>query len=337
MTAFRLPAEYEAQSGVWLTWPGNPETWRHCREAAETAHARLVSTISKYQNVDLICQKSWQTAAKERLKKARANFERITFHDWPANDAWCRDHGPLFLVNEKGEKKIADIPYNAWGGKFPPWDDDDAIAKRVSELRKLPRTRLPIFGEGGAIEVNRQGVMITTESVWLNSNRNPGLTKTEAEAVFAEYFGVKETLWLREGLIGDDTDGHIDTISRFVDDNTVVTVMPEENDPNYEVLRENHDRIAERFKVVTLPHPRTLAVEGFREEVLPATYANFLILNEAVLVPTYGQAGRDEDALHILHDVFPARRIIGLDCTDFIWEGGAIHCLTMQETLGNDE
>lgn len=327
----RLPAEYEPQSGVWLTWPGNPSTWRHCREEAETAHARLTAVISQHQPVDLICQGSWQARARKRLVAARANLDAISFHDWPTNDAWCRDHGPLFVKTGDGGKGIVDFAYNAWGGKFPPWDDDDAVPARVSELRKCPRARLPIFGEGGAVEVNSQGVMITTESVWLNPNRNPGLTRAEAEAVFAEYLGVRETVWLKEGLLGDDTDGHIDTIARFVNDNTVVAVMPDADDPNHRVASENLEVLRGRFEVVPLPHPREMTAEGWGAEVLPATYANFLILNEAVLIPSYRQPGRDEDALHLLHELFPGRDILPVDCADFIWEGGAIHCLTMQE------
>lgn len=331
MPTYRLPAEYEPQSGVWLTWPGNPETWRHCRDEAEPAHAELTAVISRLQPVDLICRKEWQPTARRHLKAARADLGSITFHDWPANDAWCRDHGPVIVKTDDGGRAVMDFPYNAWGGKFPPWDDDDAIARRVSELRNLPCTRLPIFGEGGAIEVNSQGVMLTTESVWLNPNRNPGLTRAGAEKVFAEFLGVQETVWLPEGLRGDDTDGHIDTISRFVNDTTVVTVLPEEDDINYAVMRDNLDFLSERFEVVALPHPRTITAEGWGAEVLPATYANFLILNEAVLIPAYRQPGRDEDALHALFELFPGREILPVDCADFIWEGGAIHCLTMQE------
>jgi len=331
MPPFRLPAEYEPQSAVWLTWPGNPATWTRCRPAAEQAYAAFAAVISRRQPLEITCCAAWQPHARQRLIEAQADLQAITFHDWPSNDAWCRDYGPLFVHTESGGRAVLDLPYNAWGGKFPPWDDDDAIAKRVSELRKLPCHRLPIFGEGGAIEVNRQGVMLTTESVWLNPNRNPGLTKIEAERVFAEFFGVRETFWLPEGMVGDDTDGHIDTITRFVDDDTVVSVLPDESDPNYRILRDNFDKLTERFEVIPLPHPAPIRPENWREELLPATYANFLILNEAVLVPTYRQPERDQDALGVLRETFPGREVLPLDCGDIIWEGGALHCLSMQE------
>src|SRR5690606_23680491 len=181
----------------------------------------------------------------------------------------------------------------AWGGKFSPWEDDDAVAKRVSELRKRPCHRVPKVGEGGAIEVNSQRRMITTASVWLNENRNPGWTREEAEACFSTYLGVENTLWLEEGLIGDDTDGHIDTITRFVNDETVVTSLCASPDPNFRVLQENRARLSEKFRVVDLPHPEAMWKDGER---LPATYANFLILNDAVLVPTYAQPKRDDAA-----------------------------------------
>jgi agmatine deiminase len=329
----RLPAEYEAQSATWLTWPANPETWPGIRDAAENDYATFAATISRFQPLNLICAAPLQANALRRLRAAGVDESRLSLHDWPANDAWCRDHGPLFVHSENGGRAIVDFPYNAWGGKFSPWDDDDAIARRVSDLRKLPRLRVPIFGEGGAVEVNARGVMINTESVWLNPNRNPGLTRAAAEQIFADYLGVTETIWLPEGLVGDDTDGHIDTISRFVDDDTVVTVLPETNDINYPVLRRNVEILQARFNVVSLPLPAPIHMKDWREEVLPATYANFLILNDAVLVPSYAQPTRDDQALGILRDLFPARDVLPIPCENLILEGGALHCLSMQESM----
>lgn len=328
----RLPAEYEPQTALWLTWPGNPHTWADCREAAETAYAHFAAAVSRYQSVEMICNSQWQSAARTRLAAAGADLKAFQFHDWPVNDAWCRDHGPLFVLNENGETEIVDFQYNAWGGKFSPWDDDDAVPARVSELRKRVRHRVPNFGEGGAIEVNRSGLMITTRSVWLNKNRNPGWTPEEAEVCFAEYLGVKETLWLEEGLIGDDTDGHIDTISRFVDDEVVVSSLCEASDPNYAVLQGNLEQLRERLTVVPLPHPRALWKNGER---LPATYANFLILNEAVLVPTYAQPEEDERALGCLRELFPGREVVGVPSEVLIREGGSLHCLSMQQAAEN--
>lgn len=331
MPSLRLPAEYEPQRAVWLTWPGNPLTWPETRPAAESAYAHFVATVSRLQPVELICRAPWQPAAVRHLRERDADLSNITLHDWPANDAWCRDHGPLFVKNESGGLEIVDFTFNAWGGKFPPWEDDDAVPRRVSELRKLPRHRLPTVGEGGAIEVNRRGDLITTESVWLNANRNPGLTRKKAEKLFAEVLGVSRTVWLPDGLIGDDTDGHIDTLSRFVDDASVVTALPERHDPNYDTLARNANLLSEWFQTVPLPLPDPIRPEAWREEVLPATYANFLVLNRAVLVPTYAQPARDDRALGILTDLFATREVIGVPCEDLVLEGGALHCLGMQE------
>jgi agmatine deiminase len=332
MNTLRLPAEFEAQRAVWLSWPGNPATWPDTRPAAEAAYARYVAAISRFQPVELICQAAWQSTARLRLREAKADFQVISFHDWPTDDAWCRDHGPLFVYNATGDLEIIDFRFNAWGGKFP-YAADDEVPRRVSEGRNLTRHRLPTVGEGGAIEVNSRGLMVTTESVWLNANRNPGITQAQVEAVFGDYLGVKETLWLKQGLIGDDTDGHIDTISRFVDDDTVVTSLCKESDPNYKVLRENLERLQTRLEVRCLPHPDPIRLQGWREEVLPATYANFLILNEAVLVPSYNQPESDSLALGILGEVFAGRQVLGIPCEDIILEGGALHCLSMQEPL----
>jgi len=324
----RLPAEYEPQSALWLSWPGNPKTWPDCRSALEQAYAVYAERVSRYQPVEMICCGEWQSVAKMRLKEAGADVQDFTFHDWPVNDTWCRDHGPLFVVNGDGEIEIVDFTYNAWGGKFCPWEADDDIPRRISELRKRRRHRVPKVGEGGAIEVNGQGQMITTSSVWLNENRNPGWSREEAEICFRKYLGVTETLWLEEGLIGDDTDGHIDTITRFVNDSTVVTSICERSDPNYSVLSKNAERLNTRLDVVELPHPEGMWKDG---EQLPATYANFLMLNDAVLVPTYSQPKQDEKALGGLQELFPGREVLGIPSDLFIREGGSLHCLSMQE------
>jgi len=328
----RLPAETEPQRAVWLTWPGNPATWPDTRARAEAAHARFAAAISHHQPVELICAARHQTRALQALRAQSADLDRVTLHDWPSDDTWCRDHGPLFVHNtDTGGLELVDFTYNAWGGKFSPWNADDDIPRRVSELRNLPRHRLPNIGEGGALEINTRGVLLTTESVWLNTNRNPGWTRADAEDVFHRFLGVTETLWLPEGLVGDDTDGHIDTLTRFTDDDTVVTVTAGPDDPNHAVLQHNADLLADRFNVVPLPLPEPIRPDNWREAVLPATYANFLVLNHAVLVPTYAQPRNDDRALGILTDLFPRRHVLGIPCEDLILEGGALHCLSMQE------
>lgn len=296
----------------------------------EASYAAFAAAITRWQLVRLICKKDWQPHATTLLRKARANFKQIEWVDLPSNDAWTRDHGPLFVHGAAG-LEIIDLEYNAWGGKFPPWDLDNAIPSAVAKNKHLPLHRSSIVGEGGALEINSQGTLITTESVWLNANRNPDASKGKIEAAFKTLFGVERTVWLPAGLLGDDTDGHIDTLTRFVDDETVVTVTTDENDPNFPVLEHNRTILEKHFRVVPLPLPDPIQPEGWREEFLPATYANFLILNQAVLVPTYRQHARDEDTLDLLHSLFPGREVLGVDAADLIWEGGALHCLSMQE------
>jgi agmatine deiminase len=294
----------------------------------EKDYAHMVAEISRRQAVELICPDLWWPGAEARLRAADTHLQAVTRHSWPVNDAWCRDHGPLFVIDEQG-LAIVDLPFNAWGGKFSPWQEDDAIAARVAEERQLPCHRAPWTGEGGALEINTQGVLLTTESVWFNSNRNPGLQRETAEDMFASCFGVTETLWLPEGLIGDDTDGHIDTLTRFVDDDTVATVLPAKDDPNYASMSRNADKLRERFTVVPLPHPAPMPhADG---HPLPATYANFLLLNDAILVPTYAQPRQDARALDLLQELYPGREVVPIPSERFIQEGGGPHCLTMQE------
>lgn len=325
----RLPAETEPQHAIWLTWPGNPATWPGHRRAVERDHARLAAEISRRQHLDLICPDSRWPAAERELRDAGADFRQLTRHAWPVNDAWCRDHGPLFVHTVEGGRAIVDFSYNAWGGKYPSWENDDAVARRVSELRNLPRHRLAIFGEGGALEINSRGVLLTTESVWFNPNRNPGLSRQRAETLFANTLGATETLWLPGGLLEDDTDGHIDTLARFIDDHTVAAPLAESGDPNHSVLDRNAGILRERFDLAPLPHPAPMRSRNGRP--LPATYANFLVLNRAVLVPTFAQPVRDARAMDVFRELFPAREIVAIPSETFIQEGGGPHCLAMHE------
>jgi agmatine deiminase len=261
----------------------------------------------------------------------------VFFHDNPTNDAWCRDHGPIFVHRQsagKTEEAILDWGYNAWGGKYPPYDLDDVIPTRIGRELGIPVYYPGMVLEGGSIDVNGRGTLLTTEACLLNPNRNPQLDREAIEASLRRHLGVRNILWLGDGIAGDDTDGHIDDLTRFVDPTTVVTVVEEDPaDQNYEPLQKNLERLRTMrdqdgtpLRVVTLPMPRPIHQEGQR---LPASYANFYIANGLVLLPTYDPE-RDAEAQATLQGLFPGRDVVGIDCTDLVWGLGAFHCVTQQ-------
>lgn len=336
----RFPAEWEPQSAVWFSWPANPNTWPDRLHHIQAIFARMLSAVSQCETVRLNCAKPLQDNARRLLLAEKAQLDRIEFFDIPTNDVWCRDHGPTFVKDSSsGSLAIVDWKYNAWGGKFPPWDLDDAVPARIAEALRLPIRRAPIFCEGGGIESNGQGILLTTECVMLNPNRNPDIKKLEVENLFKEYLGIHTTFWLGEGMTTDDTDGHIDTLARFFKPDGIVAIQETNSkDPDYRNLQENIERIqgfrtptGGRFDLALLPQPDPVFAEGTRTERLPATYANFLILNGAVLVPTYGQPKRDSHALGLLGELFPKRKIIGMDSLEILREGGSFHCLSQQQ------
>jgi agmatine deiminase len=262
-------------------------------------------------------------------------MERISFHRISTNEPWCRDHGPIFLTRDVDPKlAIVDWDYNAWGNKYPPFDLDEAVPTRVAQFLYLPVFYPRMILEGGSIDGNGAGALLTTESCLLNANRNPQLSRGEIEQRLRDYLGVREILWLGDGIAGDDTDGHIDDLARFVSERTVVTVVEENrDDENYKPLHENLARLREmkidnrKIDIITLPMPKKIVREGLR---LPASYANFYIANTCVLVPMFADPN-DEAALSILRDVFPNRLTIGIDCRELIWGLGTFHCLTQQQ------
>jgi agmatine deiminase len=255
--------------------------------------------------------------------------------DYPTNDVWCRDYGPTFLKNDvTGELAVAHFTYNAWGGKFPPWDNDARIPERIAETFGLRRFEIPIVCEGGALEVNGEGTLITTESVILNANRNPGMSKQTAEKILCDALGCNNVIWLESGLAGDDTDGHVDTQVRFFRKDAVIMAASGIGE-NVHVTRSNRAVLESAgLEIVELPCPPLIPPpEGWREEYLPATYANFLITNKCVLVPVYGFEEEDARALEIIGKCYPAHKIKGINCRDIILEGGALHCLSQQMPL----
>jgi len=272
------------------------------------------------------------------LRAGGVNLDAVRFHFNPTDDAWCRDHGPIYVVrdvNGRRERAINDWGYNAWGGKYLPCDNDDVVPTRIAEEMGEVLFNPGIVMEGGSIDVNGHGTLITTEACLLNPNRNPHLNQSQIEQYLKDYLGVTNILWLGDGIVGDDTDGHVDDLTRFVSAGTVVTVIEDDpQDENYTLLKENYERLltmkdqdGQPLRIVTLPMPGERYVDDQR---VPMSYANFYIANKSVLVPTYRHAN-DAKACEILQRLFPERRVVGLDCTDLIWGLGSIHCVTQQQ------
>jgi agmatine deiminase len=334
---FTMPAEWEEQRAVLLSWPLNPATWEDRRTAVETVYAGFAAAISHFEAVKINCVRSEQPRISKLLSDAGADAARIELPYVPTNDAWCRDHGPVCLVNRSsGARLLNHYLYNSWGGKFPPWDLDAAVPEHAAALLGYERNPVPMVCEGGALESNGAGLLMTTESVMLNPNRNPSMTRAEIGDMLMASLGVDEILWLKGGLFCDDTDGHIDTLARFVNPDTVLACVAPEGSPNAPMLKENlrrlHEyrtRLGRPLDVIPLPLPDPVAPpDGWREETLPASYANYLLVNGAVLVPSYRQPRNDARAAAIIGEAFPGRTVVSIDCADIILEGGALHCLS---------
>ncbi len=332
---YRMPAEWEPHAATWLSWPRRegisfPDSFDRVMPALRAMVEALVESEQVCINV---CDGAHEAEARSVLQGLPTG--RFRFYRIPTNEPWCRDHGPIFLTRERDPKLvIADWGYNAWGNKYPPFDLDEVVPTRVAEILKLPVFYPGMILEGGSIDVNGAGALLTSESCLLNKNRNPNLSRDQIEQRLRDYFGVRDILWLGEGIAGDDTDGHIDDLARFVSERTIVTVVEDNrDDENYGPLQENLARLREMkirgryVDILTLPMPRKIVREGLR---LPASYANFYIANTCVLVPTFADPN-DEAALSLLRQCFPDRRVIGIDCRELIWGLGTFHCLTQQQ------
>jgi agmatine deiminase len=283
---------------------------------------------------------NYERLVRGQLRELGCPTRNVRFHHIPTNECWCRDHGPAFVLRTSArghtEAAVVDWGFNACGGKYPPWDADDAVPARVGELLGLPVFRPGIVMEGGAVDFNGCGTVLTTSSCLLNPNRNPGLGRGEIERFLRDYYGQRHVVWLGEGIEGDDTDGHVDDLARFIDERTIVTAVEEDPaDPNHAVLRDNQRRLERArdqdgrpFTVLELPMPTPVFRDGQR---LPATYVNFYFVNGALLVPTYRDRRNDRRALDLLRRALPGREVTGVDCTSLIWGLGAIHCLSQQQ------
>lgn len=344
---FHFPAEFAPQRAMWLSWPHKEESWPgkihtiyepYCEFILQVAgHQKVCINVADITMEQFALDKLVNCSFAEKARDLESRIANVSFYFHPTNDAWCRDHGPAFVINrERKEKAIIDWGYNAWGDKYPPYDLDDVIPTLVGERLGLQVFNPGIVMEGGSVDFNGTGTLLTTTACLLNPNRNPGLSQYEIENYLVEYYGVDQILWLGEGIVGDDTDGHIDDIVRFVNEDTVVTVVEKNRaDDNYNILQENLRALKKlrfaddrKLNIVELPMPSPVEYDGQR---LPASYANFYISNECVIVPTFRDDRNDAEALGILKECFPERRVVGIDSVDIIWGLGSFHCLSQQE------
>ncbi len=335
---YRMPAEWAPHRGTWLSWPHKEASWPGKFGPVPGVFVEMVRHLAPHEEVHInVTGAPMAEEVTRLLAPLRLPEGRVTLHQHPTNDAWCRDHGPCFVQRThegRREEAIVDWGYNAWGGKYPPYDLDDIIPTRIAAEYGIPVFHPGIVMEGGAIDVNGAGTLLTTEACLLHPNRNPHLSREQIEGYLRDYLGATHILWLGDGIVGDDTDGHVDDLTRFTDARTVVTVVEEDPvDENYELLQDNLARLGAMtdqdgrpLHVVPLPMPRPLYQDGQR---LPASYANFYIGNGVVLLPAYDPE-RDEQARAILQPLFPTRRVVLLDAVDLVWGLGAFHCVSQQ-------
>jgi len=335
---YRFPAEFAKHEATWLSWPHKEASWPGKIETIFPRYADFVKWLSQSEKVRVnVKDENMKSFAVSHLEKAGADLTQVEFFFHPTNDAWCRDHGPSFLLNPSAEikKVIVDWNYNAWGGKYPPYDLDDVIPTLIGKHYNIPVFNPGIIMEGGSVDFNGAGALMTSKQCLLNENRNPGLSQEQIEQYLYDYYGVEQVLWVDEGIVGDDTDGHIDDTVRFVNEDTVITVVEEKkDDENYELLQENLRQLksmrllsGKQLNIIELPMPDPVIWEDQR---LPASYGNFYICNKYVIVPTF-RSDKDDKVCNIIQNCFPSHEVVGIDSTDIIWGLGSFHCLSQQE------
>jgi len=367
-SGYRMPAEWERHAATWIAWPHHRDDWPGKFEPIPWVYAEIVRHLARHEKVEIIVNhKAAEQNAQKVLRQANALSNSVRFHRWPTDRVWTRDYGPIFVKcqssdrqssrRQSSERKPAERQsasralmatnwrFNAWA-KYPNWKKDNAIADQVARTLRVPQMmpeyevsgrKKAIVLEGGSIDVNGRGTLLTTEECLLSKvqQRNRGLTREMLERTFERYLGIRKVIWLGRGIVGDDTHGHVDDIARFVaPDIVAVAVERDPRDPNYEPLQQNLRRLrsatdqnGKRLRIVELPMPAAISFQGRR---LPASYANFYIANGLVLVPTFNDKN-DRVALDILAEVFPDREVVGIYCGDLIWGFGAIHCMTQQQ------
>ena len=328
-----MPAEWEHQSALWLSWPLNPKWWEEQRKEIENVFIEIAKQAARFQPVHICCILDSQETVKQSLTDAGANIQNIHLFDIATDDVWIRDHGPVFVKNpENGKVAVTDWEFNAWGDKFPDYSLDNRVPLHIAEQMGVQRYRYAMCLEGGAIETNGRGYLMTTRSVQFNEARNYDLTEGEYRKIFHHALGVDEFIWLEDGLANDDTDGHIDNVARFAERrHLVIATTTDKEHPSYSSLRRNklelqgihvHGKMPE---ITEIPLPTPFPS---KEEAFPASYLNYVVLNGAVLVPQFNQPENDAFALETLGKVFPKREIIGIESTLLLQEGGTLHCCT---------
>ena len=335
---YYFPAEFAPHAATWLSWPHKEASWPGKIHTIYPYYCQFIKELTKGEKVCInINDEAMKNFAVDHLQAGEVDLTRIEFFLHPTNDAWCRDHGPAFLINPNAQQKkiIVDWDYNAWGNKYPPFDLDDVVPTLIAETYRIPVYHPGIIMEGGSVDFNGNGTLITSTACLLNKNRNPRLSREQIEDYLCNYYGVDQILWVSEGIVGDDTDGHIDDTVRFVNEDTVIAVVEEnKNDENYGLLQQNLDELkkmrlpnGKQLNIVELPMPAEIIYEDQR---LPGSYANFYIANRSVIVPTY-RCSNDDKATDIIQKCFPGRRVVGIDSTEIIWGLGSFHCLSQQE------
>ena len=333
-----FPAEWHPHLATWITFPHNDHSWQAEKLGQMyPEYFALIKAISQGEQVRINVNSSeLKSFVESQLPVYGIDLAKIEFNVQPTNDAWCRDHGPAFLVKEGASDRLAvDWEYNAWGGKYPPFSDDNALPATIATRLSLPSVSPGIIMEGGSVDFNGAGTVLTSRSCLLNKNRNPHLSQDEIETYLMNYYGVSQVLWVSDGIVGDDTDGHIDDTVRFVNVNTVIAMVePNAADDNHAVLAANLVELKQMtlldgspLQIVEIPMPDAVVIDGFRA---PGSYANFYICNAGVLVPIF-DCPQDEIALGILRTLFTDRPVIGLSAREIIWGQGSFHCLTQQE------
>lgn len=342
---YRMPAEWEMQSAVWLSWPHNMETWQSLSMLGkvEESYVEFFKALHTGQKVKiLVNDEETKKRIAAKLRKADVSPSQAIFYKIKTADAWIRDYGPTFVLSSSSKEELAIVKwkFNAWGDKYGELKQDDSVPYEISKVMRLPVFDAGIVMEGGSIEVNGSGTLLTTEQCLLNKNRNPGAGKAEIEERLKNCLNASNILWLKSGIAGDDTDGHVDDIARFINKNTVACAFEEnKGDENYEALKENYallskmrDEDGNKLNIIKLPMPEPLFSDGKSSERLPASYANFYIGNEVVAVPVFGSKS-DAKAIKILQRLFPARKVVGINCRAMVHGLGALHCASQQEPM----
>jgi len=330
---YRFPAEWEPHAATWISWPHRLKTWPGKFEPIPGIYTHLVKTLAAFEPVNILAGAG---PVADQAQQLVGDVPRVTIYDIPTNDTWARDHGPMFLVGPPGEQPaLIEWRYNAWGGKYPPYDFDDAVPEQIAKRLGRKRFTPEMILEGGSVDGNGHGTLLTSEQCLLNPNRNPNLSRGEIEQFLADYCGAKKVLWLGSGIEGDDTDGHVDELARFVNPTTVVCALEHNSaDVNYDSLQENYRRLltmsdqdGRPLEIIPLPMPQPIYYDNQR---LPASYCNFYIANGVVLVPQFDDPA-DGEVTHLFTRLFPGRKVIGMPARDLVWGRGAYHCITQQQ------